>query len=148
MKHRSWNKLEKVKRDQNPKTYKKKLAYLSSSESASFLLVIISSKKTVKYFAAEVTASKDDYYDVKYLKKDKVYTQRFTHHDPQTYELDKNYVLFKLPHPVLTGGYERQLKKLIFGVHLCSYNEEWLYISNKYFSFFYFKFLFEFHITF
>lgn len=86
-----------------------------------FILVKISSKKIVKYFAAEVTLIRD--YEVKYLKKN-INPQKFTRHEPQTYELDKNDVLFKLPLPVLTGGSERTLQKLFFGINLPSYNVE------------------------
>ncbi|GBN54967.1 hypothetical protein AVEN_272930-1, partial [Araneus ventricosus] len=39
-----------------------------------------------------------------------------------TYVVDKCDVMWKLPHPVLTGGSERQLRKLTFGIDLSNYN--------------------------
>ncbi|GBN88952.1 hypothetical protein AVEN_139302-1, partial [Araneus ventricosus] len=39
-----------------------------------------------------------------------------------TYAVEKWDVMWKLPHPVLTGGSERQLRKLTFGIDLSNYN--------------------------
>ncbi|GBL83606.1 hypothetical protein AVEN_196430-1 [Araneus ventricosus] len=39
-----------------------------------------------------------------------------------TYVVEKCDVMWKLPHPVLTGGSERQLRKLTFGIDLSDYN--------------------------
>ncbi|GBN01412.1 hypothetical protein AVEN_95165-1 [Araneus ventricosus] len=39
-----------------------------------------------------------------------------------TYVVEKCDVMWKLPHPVLTGGSERQLWKLTFGIDLSNYN--------------------------
>ncbi|GBL74097.1 hypothetical protein AVEN_230997-1 [Araneus ventricosus] len=39
-----------------------------------------------------------------------------------TYVVEKCDVMWKLPHPVLTGGSERQLRKLTFGNDLSNYN--------------------------
>ncbi|GBN90591.1 hypothetical protein AVEN_108142-1 [Araneus ventricosus] len=39
-----------------------------------------------------------------------------------TYVVEKCDVMWKLPHPVLTGGSERQLRKLTFGIVLPNYN--------------------------
>ncbi|GBN16485.1 hypothetical protein AVEN_170078-1 [Araneus ventricosus] len=39
-----------------------------------------------------------------------------------TYVVEKCDVMWKLPHPVLTGGSERQLRKLTFGIDLSNYN--------------------------
>ncbi|GBO01611.1 hypothetical protein AVEN_102681-1 [Araneus ventricosus] len=39
-----------------------------------------------------------------------------------TYVVEKCDVMWKLPHPVLTGESERQLRKLTFGIHLSNYN--------------------------
>ncbi|GBO19377.1 hypothetical protein AVEN_26884-1 [Araneus ventricosus] len=39
-----------------------------------------------------------------------------------TYVVGKCNVMWKLPHPVLTGGSERQLQKLTFGIDLSNYN--------------------------
>ncbi|GBN58519.1 hypothetical protein AVEN_165934-1 [Araneus ventricosus] len=39
-----------------------------------------------------------------------------------TYVVEKCDVMWKLPHPVLTGGSERQLRKLTFGINLSNYN--------------------------
>ncbi|GBN29864.1 hypothetical protein AVEN_62617-1 [Araneus ventricosus] len=36
--------------------------------------------------------------------------------------VEKCDVMWKLPHPVLTGGSERQLRKLTFGIDLSDYN--------------------------
>ncbi|GBM80136.1 hypothetical protein AVEN_265375-1 [Araneus ventricosus] len=38
-----------------------------------------------------------------------------------TYVVEKCDVMWKLPHPVLTGGSERQLRKLTFGIDLSNY---------------------------
>lgn len=53
-----------------------------------FILVKICSKKTVKYFAAEIISLSECFYEVKYLMKD-VNSQKFTRQDPETYELEK-----------------------------------------------------------
>ncbi|GBO40470.1 hypothetical protein AVEN_275707-1 [Araneus ventricosus] len=39
-----------------------------------------------------------------------------------TYVVEKCDVMWKLPHPVLIGGSERQLRKLTFGNDLADYN--------------------------
>ncbi|GBM84327.1 hypothetical protein AVEN_148373-1, partial [Araneus ventricosus] len=39
-----------------------------------------------------------------------------------TYVVEKCDVMWKLPHSVLTGGSERQLRKLTFGNDLSNYN--------------------------
>ncbi|GBM92993.1 hypothetical protein AVEN_161834-1 [Araneus ventricosus] len=39
-----------------------------------------------------------------------------------TYVVEKCDVMWKLPHPVLTGGSEKQLRKLTFGIDLSNYN--------------------------
>ncbi|GBN76248.1 hypothetical protein AVEN_261003-1 [Araneus ventricosus] len=39
-----------------------------------------------------------------------------------TYVVEKCDVLWKLPHPVLIGGSEKQLRKLTFGNDLSNYN--------------------------
>ncbi|GBN99814.1 Ras-related protein Rab-35 [Araneus ventricosus] len=39
-----------------------------------------------------------------------------------TYVVEKCDVMWKLPHPALTGGSERQLRKLTFGIDLSNYN--------------------------
>ncbi|GBN96665.1 hypothetical protein AVEN_11882-1 [Araneus ventricosus] len=39
-----------------------------------------------------------------------------------TYIVEKCDVMWKLPHPVLTGGSERQLRKITFGIDLPNYN--------------------------
>ncbi|GBN86495.1 TBC1 domain family member 22B, partial [Araneus ventricosus] len=39
-----------------------------------------------------------------------------------TYVVEKCDVMWKLPHPMLTGGSERQLRKLTFGIDLSNYN--------------------------
>ncbi|GBN44569.1 hypothetical protein AVEN_52997-1 [Araneus ventricosus] len=44
-------------------------------------------------------------------------TTRYT-----TYVVEKCNVMWKLPHPVLTGGSERKLRKLTFGNDLSNYN--------------------------
>ncbi|GBM94669.1 hypothetical protein AVEN_255985-1, partial [Araneus ventricosus] len=38
-----------------------------------------------------------------------------------TYVVEKCDVMWKLPHPVLTGGSEKQLRKLTFGIDLFNY---------------------------
>ncbi|GBN73662.1 hypothetical protein AVEN_151424-1 [Araneus ventricosus] len=42
-----------------------------------------------------------------------------------TYVVEKCDVMWKLPHPVLTGGSERQLRKLTSGIDLSDYNVGW-----------------------
>ncbi|GBL91340.1 hypothetical protein AVEN_203491-1 [Araneus ventricosus] len=39
-----------------------------------------------------------------------------------TYVVEECDVMWKLPHPMLTGGFERQLRKLTFGIDLSNYN--------------------------
>ncbi|GBO13336.1 hypothetical protein AVEN_175650-1, partial [Araneus ventricosus] len=39
-----------------------------------------------------------------------------------TYVVEKCDVIWKLPHPVLTGGSERLLQKSTFGIDLSNYN--------------------------
>ncbi|GBN41975.1 hypothetical protein AVEN_258021-1 [Araneus ventricosus] len=39
-----------------------------------------------------------------------------------TYVVEKCDVMWKLPHPALTRGSERQFRKLTFGIHLSNYN--------------------------
>ncbi|GBM29772.1 hypothetical protein AVEN_238847-1 [Araneus ventricosus] len=39
-----------------------------------------------------------------------------------TYVVEKCDVMWKLPHPMLAGGSERQLRKLTFGIDLSNYD--------------------------
>jgi len=57
------------------------------------------------------------------LKKD-TNSQKFTRKDKNVYELDKWDVVFKMPHPIVSGGSARQLEKLSFGLNLDFYNVE------------------------
>lgn len=87
----------------------------------SFVLVKFAGKKSIKYFIAEIISITDNVYEVQYLKRDPN-SQKFKREDPTVYEVDKNDIMFKLPHPILSGGSERQLEKLAFGIDLSNYN--------------------------
>lgn len=81
-----------------------------------FILVQIQGKTYVKHFVAEVLEVGDTFLKVQYLKKD-MNSQKFTREDKTVCELDKSDVVFKIPHPSITGESARQLEKLTFGVN-------------------------------
>lgn len=72
------------------------------------VLMKFSGKKNAKYFVPEIIFI-SDIYGVKYLKRD-LTSQKFAKEDPTTNEVDKKDVVLKLPHPILSGGSERQLR--------------------------------------
>ena len=88
-----------------------------------FILVQLRGKTTVKHFVAEVLEVADTFLKIQYLKKD-TNSQKFTRKDKKVYELDKSDVVFKMPHPIVTGHSARQLEKLSFGINLDPYNVE------------------------
>lgn len=88
-----------------------------------FILVQLRGKTTVKHFVAEVLEVADTFLKIQYLKKD-TNSQKFKREDKKVYELDKSDVVFKMPHPIVTGGSARQLEKLSFGINLDPYNVE------------------------
>lgn len=90
-------------------------------EVGSFVLIRMLGKKSSKHFVAEVFGKDCGVYEVKYLKKD-LDSQKFTFVDPIRYEVDEEDVVWKLPQPLMSGGSERQIQKLTFGVDLSSFN--------------------------
>ena len=76
-----------------------------------------------EHFAAEVIEVANTFLKIQHLKKD-MNSQRFTREDKTVYELDKSEVVFKLPHPPVTGGLAQQLEKLSFGVSFDCLNVE------------------------
>lgn len=92
-------------------------------ERDSFVLVNISSKKTSKLYVAEVISINKDRFEVNYLKKVPE-TRKFIREDDTIYELDKNYVIFKLPQPMFVEGSSRQRQNLFFEIELSRYNVE------------------------
>ena len=77
--------------------------------------------KSIKYFDAEIIFISDDVFEIKYLKRG-LSSQKFTREDPTNYEVDKNNVVVKLPHRLLSGVSERQIEKITFGTDLSNYN--------------------------
>lgn len=65
----------------------------------------------------------DTYLKIQYLKRE-TNSNKFTREDLTIYEIDKSDVIFKLPHPNVTGGSARQLEKMSFGINLGMYNVE------------------------
>lgn len=92
-------------------------------ESGAFVLVKLATKKTIKYFTAEIKEIHEESYEVQYLKRDPN-SQKFTREDETVYEIDKGDIVFKLSHPKFTGGSARRCTKLTFGVNLSNYNVE------------------------
>ena len=88
----------------SPKTLKFwKIQIFKKIQHGVFILAQIQDKCAVKHYAAEVLEVADTFLKIQYLKKD-TNSQRFTREDKTSYELDKLDVVFKLPHPSITGG--------------------------------------------
>ena len=81
-----------------------------------FILAQIQDKCNVKHIAAEVPEVGYKFLKIQYLKKN-MNSQRFTREDKTVYELDNSDVVFKLPHPSVTGCSAQQLEKLSFGIN-------------------------------
>lgn len=93
-------------------------------EKGNFILVKISSKKTVKYFVAEICEiSNYPVFQIQYLKKQTL-SNKFTREDEKLYDIDIEDIVAKLPNPVTTSGSARQLECLSFGVDFSSYKVE------------------------
>lgn len=93
-------------------------------EKGNFILVKISSKKTVMYFVAEICdISNYPVFQIQYLKKQTL-SSKFKREDEQLYDIDIEDIVAKLPNPVATSGSARQLECLSFGVDFSSYKVE------------------------
>lgn len=87
-----------------------------------YLLTKVSGKKTTHFYVSEVVdVLANDEFQVKFLKciGD---NNKFAHGTGDSYDICLSDIEFKLPHPISTGGSERQITQLIFKVDFTSYN--------------------------
>lgn len=89
-----------------------------------YVLVNLSSKKTSKYFVAEIhEIHEGDYLKIQFLKR-KAKSSTFIKEDNKIYDAAVEDVVAKLPRPKEAGGSLRLKGCLIFQVNLSNYNIE------------------------
>lgn len=81
----------------------------------------IATKKTKRFFIANVVGVNDDGFKVKYLKRSK-FAAKYLFEDDTVYDLPGEDVVMKLGIPSIVGGTARRSSAMTFSIDLSAFN--------------------------